>query len=521
MMPRIIPFFCLFTLFSFPIFAQTNYTSDRDFTLPYQPYLNNKDCGIFTNITPYDAQQLKALQSKDSIGLYKDLFIKSNAPLLGSYDKVGFTAYPLLGGNAGYDMYAGKSAYDYFGGLHIGGNIGTKFSYGANYISGNIAPSSYNDSLIHNYKVVPGMGYAYGNSSSGYSYQYLDAYASYSLSDILNFQAGKGKQFWGDGYRSLFLSDASNSYPYFKITTRIWHIEYVNLYAVMRDIEAPSGLHKDWTLKYGTFHYLSWNVCKRLNLGLFESVIWKGNEGNNVRSFDPEYLNPIIFYRPIEFSLGSPDNELLGASFKVKAGKYTQFYGQVILDEFVLHDVLSHNGWWGNKQGVQGGFKQFNLFGVKGLSFQAEANYVRPYTYSHGNPQQNYSNFGQPLADPEGANFIEGIGFLTYRHKNMIIEGKAVLTHYGADSAGSDYGHNIFISYDNRMQDYGNYVGQGMSTYLGIVGLRLAYIVSPKMNRKAELGIEERIEKYPSGHTSFPYVYIGYKASIGNLYNDF
>lgn len=521
MMRRIVPLVCCFFLFSFPVWSQTNYSMDRDFLLPYQPYLNSKDCNIFTCFRPYDAQQLNALQQKDSIPLYKDLYIKSTNPFLGSYDKFGLTIFPLLGGDAGYDLYANKLTYDYFGGAHADGNIGKKISFSVNYISGNVTGSSYEDTLIKGTKVVPGLGYAYGNAANGYSYQYLDGYLSYSLNDVFSFQAGKGKQFWGDGYRSLFLSDVSNSYPYFEINTTIWHIKYTNLYTVMRDIEAPSGLKKDWALKYGTFHYLSWNVSHRVNIGLFEAVIWKGNQGNDIRSYDPSYLNPVIFYRPVEFSLGSPDNELLGGSFKIKVGRYTQFYGQAILDEFVLHDVLAHNGWWGNKQGLQGGFKQFNLFGIKGLSFQAELNYVRPYTYSHGNPQQNYSNFGQPLADPEGANFIEGISFLTYRHKNMIIEGKAIITHYGADSAGSDYGHNIFISYDDRMNDYGNYVGQGVSTYLGIVGVRVAYIISPRMNRKAELGIEERVEKYPSGHTSFPYVYIGYSASLGNLYNDF
>jgi hypothetical protein len=219
--------------------------------------------------------------------------------------------------------------------------------------------------------------------------------------------------------------------------------------------------------------------------------------------------------------LGSPDNELLGLTGKIKIAKYTQLYGQVILDEFVLHEILARKGWWGNKQGVQGGFKQFDLFGAKGLSFQTEFNVVRPYCYSHGNPQQNYSDFGQPLAHPEGANFLESVSFLTYTHKNFLIEGKLQLTKYGADTNGSDYGHNIFISYDNRMYDYGNNVAQGVPVTLGIVGLRAAYIISPKMDLKAEIGAEERIEKYTVGHTSYPYVYLGFRTSLGNLYNDF
>lgn len=289
----------------------------------------------------------------------------------------------------------------------------------------------------------------------------------------------------------------------------------------MQDVEAPSGLQKDFRLKYGTFHYLSWNVTRRVNIGLFEAVIWKGNQGNDVRSFDPNYLNPVIFYRPVEFSLGSPDNVLMGGSFKIKVAKNGQFYGQVLLDEFVLHNVLSHNGWWGNKQGLQGGFKEFQLFGVKNLSFQTEADYVRPYTYSHGNPQENYSNYGLPLSDPEGANFFESASFLTWFHKNMLIQGSLVVYYYGADTGSKDYGQNIFISYDNHLSDYGNYVGQGARVYLGIIGLRAAYIISPKMGMKAEIGASERFEKQGISDISTPYIYVGLKTSLGNLYSDF
>jgi len=377
---------------------------------------------------------------------------------------------------------------------------------------------------------VPGMGYAYGNLQKGYSYQYWDGFVSYYLNNIFNFQVGKGKQFWGDGYRSLILSDVSNSYPYLKITTTLWHIQYTNLYTVMQDIEPNSTASKNFPIKYGTFHFLTWNVSKRINLSLFEAVIGAGDHGNYSRGFDPNYLNPVIFYRPIEFSIGSPDNELVGGTFKIKIAKNNVFYGQVLLDEFVLHNVIAHNGWWGNKQGIQAGVKLFNLFGTKGLSFQTEVDYVRPYTYSEGAPQDNYSNAGQPLGDPMGANFVESVSFLTWFHKNLIIQGNLEVYHFGLDPAGIDpatktaydYGQNIFISYDDRVSEYCNYVAQGTSSYLAIIGLRGAYIISPKMGLKAELGMTERLEKEGIGKTtSSPYIYFGIKTSLGNLYNDF
>ena len=498
---------------------------DRDFLLPYQQPLNNKNCPTFTTIN-YGADYDKCIPKSDSLS-YHDYIFRNNDDMMHIQSFKG-NVYPLFGGDMGDDSYASKKVFDYFGGLHTDGIIGNKFSYSANYINGYLNGPSYLDSIIKKDRVVPGLGYAYPHSTpvTGYSYQYWDGYISYYLNNIFNFQIGKEKQFWGDGYRSLLISDVSNSYPYFKITTNVWHIEYTNLYAMMDDIE-PTATGTNFPLKYIAAHFLSWNVSKILNFSLFEVVVWHGNEGDSsYRSFEPSYLNPIIFYRPVEFSLGSPDNELVGGTFKLKATKNTQFYGQVIIDDFTLRNTLANNGFWANKQGLQFGFKEFNLFHAKNVSFQTEIDYVRPYTYSESTPNDNYSNYGQPIADPMGANFIESASFLTWFYKNLIIEGSLDVYHVGLDPVNPyfDYGQNIFVSYDYiNTQDnvFGNYAGQGISTYLGIAGLRFAYIISPKMHMKTELGITDRYEKQGATATSSPYIYFGIKTSLGNLYNDF
>jgi hypothetical protein len=504
-------------------FPRPEQNLDRDFLLPYQRPLNSKDCKVFTT-TNYGANYDKSISKSDSLSFHDYIFRnKGDMIHLNSFKA---NIYPLFGGDIGDDSYASKKVFNSFGGLHTDGAIGTKFSYSVNYIGGFLNGPAYLDSIIKNDRVVPGLGYAYpqGAPITGYSYQYWDGYVSYYLNNTFSFQVGNGKEFIGDGYRSLLLSDATNSYPYFKITTNIWHIQYTNLYTIMQNVE-PSGTTG---VKYLAMHFLSWNITKWLNCSLFEAVIWHGNEGDSsYRSFDPSYLNPLIIYRPVEFSLGSPDNELLGATFKLKATKNTQFYGQVLIDDFTLHNTLAGNGFWANKQGVQFGFKEFNLFGAKNISFQSEVDYVRPYTYSEANPFDNYSNYGQPLGDPMGANFIESASFLSFYYKNLIIEGSLVAYHVGFDPSSPkyfDYGQNIFVTYDLvdfQSNIYGNRVAQGVSTYLGTAGLRFAYILSPKMHMKAELGINDRYEKEGSVTTLSPYIYFGIKTSLGNLYSDF
>jgi len=515
----------LFLVFCIAIFfsgkGQTNMTLDRDFLLPYQADLNNKTCTVFTSIMPYDKQKTEAAIKHDSNETYKDLIFKNKDHLIsgGSFNA---TIFPLAGGSGGYDAYGKTATYDYSGGLHLDGTWGSKFSFSGNYLGGDIYGPSFIDSIIKQYKVVPGMGYAYGSSAKGYSYQYWDGYLSYTLNKNFNFQLGQGKQFWGDGYRSLFLSDASTSYPYFKITATIWKIQYVSMFTIMQDAEAPSGLVQDFHTKYSSFHYLSWNASPRLNFSLFEAITYDGDSGRNVRGPDPAYLNPIIFYQPVNYNIGDPDKSNLGAAFKIKVAQKEQFYGQVLIDEFKLQNVIHHTGWWANKQGVQLGFKAFDLFGVKNFSFQTEIDYVRPYTYTARDPLQNYSNFNQPLADPEGANFIESASFLTYYHKNFLIQGSLVAYHYGGDANGSDHGQNIFINYNDHEYEYGNYVGQGISIYLATAGVKSDFIISPKMNLKAELGLYEILESISgTQQISEPYITLGVKTSLGNLYNDF
>jgi len=502
-------------------FAQTNMTLDRDFLLPYEAGLNSVKSTAFTSIMPYDKEKTDKILQGDSLPEFRDMIIKGK-PGLPAKGKFSNNISVLGDGNAGFDALGKKPFFDYYGGVHLDGTIGNKFSYSGNYLGGDIYGPSFMDSFIKQSKVVPGMGFAYGSASKGYSYQYWDFCLSYMLNNIFNFQLGKGKTFWGDGYRSLFLSDVSTSYPYFKITATVWHIQFVSMITAMEDAENPSGLTRDFHTKYSSFHYISWNVSKRINVSLFEAITYDGDSGNYVRGFDPEYLNPILFYQPVNYNIGDPDKSNLGIGYKIKVAQKEQFYGQIIIDEFKLHNVIHHTGWWGNKQGVQLGFKAFDLFKVKNLSLQTEVNYIRPYTYTARDPLQNYSNFNQPLADPEGANFIESCSFLTYFHKNLIVQGSAIVYHYGADKGSLDYGQDIFINYNEHVTEYGNYVGQGVSTYLGIAGIKADYIISPKMNLKAEVGMYERFEKATGSESiSEPYISVGVKTSLGNLYNDF
>jgi hypothetical protein len=215
--------------------------------------------------------------------------------------------------------------------------------------------------------------------------------------------------------------------------------------------------------KYVALHHLSVNIGKKLNIGVFESVVFSSSDSS---SFEWSYLNPIIFYRGIEQQAGSSDNVIIGADFKWNAFKNMQFYGQFILDEFVIEHIREGDGWWANKFGIQLGAKYVDALGISNLDLQGEINIVRPYTYSHHTKYGSYSNYRQAIAHPLGANFKEVVGVMRYQPiPRLNFVGKLIFAKVGRDTLnnGSNWGSNILLSNSTREMEFNNKISQGIT----------------------------------------------------------
>jgi hypothetical protein len=406
-------------------------------------------------------------------------------------------------------------------GLNFSAMVGNYFDVNLNFMGSNSSFPSFVESFIFTNKVVPGQGYGY-SSDLGYYYNNSNGYISFSPGKYFNFTLGRGKNKFGEGYRSLLLSDAGNNYNYFRITTTIWKFKYVNLYSQMDDIYNVPGAPDMSTKKYSTSHYLSINIMKRWNVGLFESIQWIGQDSVINRGFDPYYLNPVIFYRPVEFSMGSSDNVLMGLNVSFKASNQVKLFGQLILDEFKLSEMRSGNGWWGNKFGYQLGAKYYNAFNVDRLTLQGEFNFVRPYTYSHSASANAYGNYNQPLAHASGANFSEGVFLAHYYINKFYVELKGTFLMQGVDNSDSvSYGANVFKSYNLRPNDYGNEVGQGVRRNLTTLNLKASYLLSAKANLRVEFNLSSYDEKVGDVRNSLFWTRIGIRTGIFNEDWDF
>ena len=295
----------------------------------------------------------------------------------------------------------------------------------------------------------------------------------------------------------------------------------------LRDVRPEVTADGSFRTKYIANHYLSYNVTERLNIGLFESVVW---QNDNDRGFDFNYLNPVIFYRAIEFSTGSRGgNALLGLSGKYKVNDKVNLYGQFIIDEFSTSDVFGGEGSYKNKTGYQVGVKYYNAFKIDNLYLQAEYNRVRPFAYSHNTVILNYGHNNQPLAHTLGANFSELIAIARYRKDRWYGDAKIIVAKRGLELNEDNipyYGGNIYGTEDNRLSDDGNDLGQGNSTDFFHTELEGGYLINPTTNLKVYASVIYRdfnpeINNVLNSSASTVWLNFGLRTDLFNWYYDY
>lgn len=336
---------------------------------------------------------------------------------------------------------------------------------------------------IDSYKVIPDWGRYLSKSNDIYLFPAITGIINYQPGKYITFSAGYDKHFFGDGYRSLLLSDNAAPFPFAEINVNFWRIQYMFMCSYLKDIDNVSASAR-LNDKYGVFHYLDINITKRLSIGIYEAIIWWGADPDSKRGFDPAYLNPVIFFRPVEYSMHSPDNANLGGNLKLRLWRKTFLYGQLFVDDLKIKELVSNSGWWGNKYGIQIGCKTYNLFNIRNLFVQSEFNVVRPYTYSHSSSSLNYGTMYQSLAHPLGANFREVLGILRYSKEKWGFMGKIAFAQIGTDTSKISFGQNIYKSYmlRNTAKDLESKLLQGKKELFCFADLRADYLLNNKWN---------------------------------------
>ena len=362
-------------------------------------------------------------------------------------------------------------------GFSIKAKIKNQFFFNGN-LAYNLKNFTDNELLNDTNKIVNHWGKAIKIQNNQYQFLQKTFLFSYFPNEFFDLQIGYDKHFIGDGYRSLLLSDNSNAFPFYKLNMKVWKFHYINLVGFLKDYSFIN-FRKELINKYINLHFLSYNITKKLNVNIFEAVISASKDSLSHRGFEINYLNPVIFYRPLENAVGSPDNVLMGAGFKFEIIKDYYLYGQGILDEFSLSDITSRNGWSNNKYGFQLGLKLFNFLNIENLQIQTEYNYVRPFTYSHRTSLSNYGNYYHSLAHPLGSNFREILLFIRYRKSRFFMLNKTNFSVHGQDKNGKNYGGNIYNSYGTAFKEYNNFTTQGEKITVFENEIKFSYLINP------------------------------------------
>ena len=465
------------------VIANTFHTNIKPFSRQQiGDFLATIDTSAYLKLSKIDRQNIEYLQIdnweyilKNQIinniskkPIFKQLYKNKSDMYYVQTDDFDIHISPVLnvgfGSNSAHGDLNSKSTFVNTRGVEIRGNINKKLGF---YTMVTDNQSSSTNFLVNYYKIYQGYPYQSLVKIKNDNYDllqgdYFSALGYFAFKPIksLTMTFGHDKNFIGSGIRSMVLSDFSAPFLQLKTDLRIGRLQYLSILGQMTNLQVVNPPFSQITNapKYMAFHHLNINITKTLNVGLFESVMY----GNRKTGFELNYLNPVIFYRFVEGYLGSSDNAMVGADFKLNLFKTFTAYGQYFLDEYNSTE-FKKEGWWSKKYAWQLGAKYFDALKIKNLDVQYELNRARPYMYSHFTDYTNYVNYNLPVAHPLGANFKENIVSVKYQpHAKVFLSFVAMSALKGEDKDSSNYGGNIKLNNRiGRISDYDNYIGQG------------------------------------------------------------
>jgi len=531
----------LFVLYFSQVWSQS-IPLDQQVQKRFNEITLSADTAVFTGFRNVDWLEYKSFLSKQKTQLADSAFglsagsptgyffnqLTTNNWVQANGAKSVFAIDPYIEAGIGKSKQESSALYQIAAGLRLQGTINDKASYGLAYVYYNQRFPNYLSSYaMSNQGYLLGMGKGKLQQNGAYGFSQVTGHFTYAPDEHFLISAGFGKNFIGDGYRSLILSDNSSNAPYIRLQARLWKLTYNVLYT---SYDNPRYLvDGDEQRKYSVIHYLGINLSKKLQVAIFDNVVWYAKDTANHRGFDVQYLNPILFTRPTEFALGSPDNSFLGLTAKYKVYKKGFLYTQIALDDLHISETFKHHSQhFGNKYAIQLGMWNKDVFGVQGLSWRTEFNSVRPYTYTHGFDKAglNYTHANQALADPFGANFNEFISIFQYNYNRWYASLENLYTIRGEQPANLSYP----IGYDLWAGDLSDYPGApayGSKTMQGVKNkyfynqFSLGYLINPRNRLAVQADVVYRKHTSPDISQSDYYFGVGIKTGLYNFYKDF
>jgi hypothetical protein len=397
-------------------------------------------------------------------------------------------------------------------GARIAGNYRDIFFFEAEDYENQGRFPGYVDSYIQRSRVVPGaQTFRRNDINAPYDYNYAAGRMVYQPLKQLRLELGYGRNFIGDGYRSLLLSDWSFNYPYLKVTTQYRSLQYSVMWSQHIAAIDP-GTHATWGYprKWAQTFFLDWLVGNHGSIGLFESVIWPDVNAHNRKDLSWSMASPLMFVHGTESPSGMANSTLTGLNLRYRLARGYHIYGQLAFSDFL------RQGSWQQRFAAQLGLRAHDIAQIPQLNALVEYNRVQPYTYAATNSTVSYTHYHQAMAHPLGAGFSELMFQADYRYKRWYARAQAFYATYRLDSKGSRAPQDIFNALPAHLAP-----ADGTAFHIGWYDIRLAYVLNPATNLRIEAACTLRDEQGGTVSFSDRIFSIGLRGSFRKQFFDF
>jgi hypothetical protein len=488
------------------------HTSFKPFNLKH--LYNTAKLHLTDSLAITDSASVKMFKQK---WFYRKLFLENFIQLNTENFKLNIN--PLFNLQIKKDDDNTKNLYNNTRGIELSGQLGERISFYSSFYENQARFEPFVDDYIRNSLVVPGQGAPKFKENDVLDYSMAEAWIFIDLGKNLNIASGYSKQFIGEGYRSLILSDNSFNYPFLRLNFQLGKFHYSLFWSQHQLFETVYYYYH--LRKYNAISQFSWKPNNSIELSMFESVEWPGNSPGKT-NFNIGLFNPIIFWRTAQFGLDNEKNVLLGLNTKLKLYKYAQFYSQFVLDNLDSENKSNNNF------AFQLGLKHFDLFHQKftkqNLFIQLEYNYIAPYTYTHKNVAQSFTHYNQPLAHPSGTGLQESMAIFEYSFKKLKL--RVVASHLinSSDTINSNFGSNVFAQNEELpgiVSHIGNKPGQGIKNTINKLNTELIIEINPSSNMQVFTQMIYRQIKNEKVNQKDLIFSVGLRTNINNYYYDF
>lgn len=412
------------------------------------------------------------------------------------------TIDPLFVLEGGRDLEAieNKTLIQNTRGFQVRGSWKDKLTFSASFYENQANYPFYLEQYIDEIGVVPGQGRIKNFKDGGYDFAMASARINYIPNSHFMISLGQDKNFIGEGYRSLLLSDNAFNYPFVSVHLNFFKrkLNYFSMIAGLQDLVRVDGFAQTeniFSRKTASIHYLEYNPLPSIRVGFFESSVLvdalakQGDGPRNTANY--MFLNPIIGIN----SLVSGENDSLihntqGVNISIRPIKSVMLYGQLICREFNLKSTATQVG--------------AAYSGIKGLLWRLEWNQSENNVVGTLAESASQTHYNQFLAHPYGQRFSEVLTLANFKVGRFVSELGGSYVVYNKD-------FNTFPYLINDEQ----VIGRG----------EVGYIVNPATNMQVTLGVLERFGKIRGTPSDFSantsYIYISFQTALINRYRDF